>query len=289
MATDNPYLHTNRWQRLDHALGLRAWGLVLYGTLPASLFGLGVLRITLLDSPELGSFVPFFLVGIAPVTVLFLLVHERLKAWYLLRDGLYVRTMFLTLMILLFSTIVSLAAGHITGKYMTLPWSEWLALAPEIRWRPLLESALLGIAALVGSSTLFLTAIKEESGLPGLPSTEFVQCIKSLRNALIVIKSEPIWQTPQYEVSPSLSVQTQSAKETCLQLACKSSFAPQHSQLCKELANDLGALESAIRKVARTSPKWSDYFAHEMPPGLNPNDQALRTSVYKLAKVKLNA
>ena len=39
------YLESNRWLKIDYLFGLRVWGLVLYGILPASLAALGVLKV----------------------------------------------------------------------------------------------------------------------------------------------------------------------------------------------------------------------------------------------------
>jgi hypothetical protein len=287
MVNSNPYFYANRWLRLDHILGLRAWGLIIYGTLPASLFALGVIKVTVFEIRQEGFLLPFLLIALFPILVLFLLLRERLIAWYLLRDGLYTRTTIITLVILILSTVISLAAGHVTGRYVVIPWGDWIALDPQIRWFPILESLLIAIAALVGSSTLFITAIKEESGLPGLPSKEFVQKISALRTALINIQADSIWSTRREDLR-QLCKTIYDAQEVCLGLSRQTSLAPQHIKFCSELANDLKALVSALEQVESTSAKWSDYFAPSIPSGLNQKDQALRKAVWKLTIVKVN-
>lgn len=286
---NNSYFESNVWLKLDHLIGLRALGLVAYGTLPTSLFALGFLEVTILDILKVGLLVPFILIIIIPILVLFLIVRERLISWYLFRDGLYFRTIIITILILVLSTLISLAAGYVTGNYAALSWNDWLALDARLRWNQILESFLISITSLVGASTLFITAIKEDSGLPGLPSTNFVQYTHSLLDALTNIKSDSIWAGVKNWDPKPLYKNVADAREICRKLSYQSSLAPQNSAFCNQLAKDLGILESVIKIVELTPAKWSDYFSSNTLSGLNSQDQEFRKVMWKIAGIKINA
>jgi hypothetical protein len=188
MAQATGYLASNRRLRFDHLFGFRAWGLVLYGCLPASLAALGVVRIERVDVRG-DVILPVVLLAAIPTALTFLLLRQRLAAWYLLREGLLVRSICLTLAILVVSSVISGAAGLVKGTYIYAwhPPNPWQL---ERMWPPVVESVLTAAILLVGSTTLFLTAVKETGGLPQLPSAEFVTDIKTVRDKIGSIQAD---------------------------------------------------------------------------------------------------
>src|SRR5690349_8738593 len=104
------YLDGDPGLKADYVLGLRAWGLILYACLPASLAALGVEK---LNHLELASSQPMVIVAAIFVTsipslVMLLLIQQRLESWYLAEDHRWARCINVTL-------IVLVAAGMLTG------------------------------------------------------------------------------------------------------------------------------------------------------------------------------
>lgn len=75
---------------VDLYVGLRSWGLILYGALPASLAMLGFLDVKI---GKVDDLFPFLLPASAlPVLLTFLLIRARQKEWYLTTDHLNLRS-----------------------------------------------------------------------------------------------------------------------------------------------------------------------------------------------------
>ena len=172
--------------KLDQMFGLRAWGLVLYGALPASLSLLGFVDIKLKPGNKL---IPMLVVSLLPLIVTFLLVRARQKEWYFTTDYLNLRTTITTLLIVISSTIIAAASGVIRNEYDFWP----LSLSNQSQQIALAESFLFGMASLVFSSSLFATILTKGADLPGLPASGFVSSIAKMRQQLIAIQNSPIW------------------------------------------------------------------------------------------------
>jgi hypothetical protein len=177
---------SNSIQRLsfDQILGLRGWGLILYGSLPANLALLGALEVKLGDVAAVQKYlIP---VSFLPVFVTYLLIKNRQAAWFLTRDFLIARSLITTGLILILSTIISGASGVLRGRYtFSGSGSRWLGTS---------EAYLFGVASLVITSTLFMTVLSKDSDLPGLPSSKFVELLREIRADLRKVKLSPIWE-----------------------------------------------------------------------------------------------
>jgi hypothetical protein len=176
--------------KLDIIVGLRAWGLILYGALPSNLALVGALEVKIGNIDDLNPFY-FIAASILPIFLLFMLIRDRHKEWYLTTDFLNLRSTIVTIIILILATLISGISGIIHNRYIVgLPqswsWNEWTAIA---------ESFLLAVTSLVVSSALFMTAIAKESNLPGLPTVEFVKLIEELQRNLRYMKNNKIWET----------------------------------------------------------------------------------------------
>ena len=150
----SPYFDDISGLKRSYSLGRRGWGLVLYGDLPASLVCLGVIKVpALTPEADLLSITSLSLIAIAaiPLTISFLLVRQRMAAWYLLADRLTSRTILVWAAIAVCSAIVTWGAVYVKAK------------AKQGQEPCFTEVALTTVAILVGSSTLFLTAVKEVS------------------------------------------------------------------------------------------------------------------------------
>ena len=161
----------------DYRLGLRGLGLVIYGALPASLGALGAFKAPDQNTLQLSvSGIPFVLfIALAPVVLTFLLTRQRLTAWYLLRDYLYWRSALITLAFIMASTVVCLATRVLTKPDVSVAFDQWWNLAWPNHLNTVWHALLLSFAYLVGSSTLFLTVIKDDSSLPLLPKKTVVR------------------------------------------------------------------------------------------------------------------
>ena len=181
-----PHLRENPWLALDYRLGLRGAGLILYGALPASLGALGALK-----APEQGALqfgrsgiIFIVLVALIPVSVTFLLTRQRLGSWYLLADDLNLRSLLITAEILVASTLVCIATRALSKPDIQQAVAEWWALPFWTHANAIGHAILLAVAYLVASSTLFLTVIKEDSGLPLLPKKDVLTNEIELRKQL---------------------------------------------------------------------------------------------------------
>ena len=290
VAHRNPYLISNRRLQVDYLLGYRAWPLVLYGALPSSLAALGVLKV-----PELTAGRSPFLVALAaaPMVVMFLLVRQRLGAWYLMSNWLWARSVVITLMVLVLSTIVSWAAGMLDGRYD--PWYDAGAWTESLR---------LGIVALVASSALFMTAIKETGGLPALPSRELVSDLGKLRASLVQIQRDDIWtRAPSdAEIAAALGPMSglrKKAQGAATNVAARYSRRSGDHTLYNRLDKNLTMLEDALGDVVALQNQWSVYFASdghsdgesdddEPAPDSTLTPQQQRTRLHELAEKRLN-
>jgi hypothetical protein len=263
-------------------LGLRAWGLILYGTLPASLAGVGVIKFPELKAARAELLVPLLAIALLPIVVLYLLIRQRLSAFYLLSEGLWVRSSLVTVGIVLLSSLVSGAAGVVRGQYELIAPSTFFQLDVRTSWRPIVEAFLMGSVMLVGSTTLFLTAVKEAGGLPALPSAEFVKDIGELRVALWAIQRHAIWTDPKQADSKALSDHVVTARQASARLAVMSPLRSGRRHVYTQLQGDLQAFEAARQQAANVPVKWTELFAAEDPRGINEADRARRAAARTL-------
>lgn len=172
---------------LDHVLGVRSWGLILYGALPACLSLLGFLEIKvgLIEKP-----LPILVFSLLPLFVTFLLVRARERAWYFTDNFLFVRSTITTLLIVLCASAIAGAVGIIRQKYVF----SLTNLTDRAHMMAMTESFLFGVASLVLSSTLFATILTKDADLPGLPSSDFVKAVQKVRQQLIAIQNSNIWK-----------------------------------------------------------------------------------------------
>src|ERR1700752_5346630 len=177
---------------LDLIFGIRGWGLILYGALPANLALLGTLEVKLGKVDDL----KYFLIPVSflPIFATFLLIRNRYKEWYLTTDFLKTRSAITTLIIVVSATLISGASGVLHNKYvLTLNfWNDAGLMA-------IAESYLFGVSSLVITSTLFMTVLSKGSDLPGLPSAKFVELLSKIRSGLSQVKASPIWEWPKYQ------------------------------------------------------------------------------------------
>src|SRR5262252_5985692 len=139
--------------KADLVFGLRGWGLVLYGVLPANLALLGMLEIKL---SNLANLLPFIVpVVFLPLATTFLLIRSRHKDWYLTTRLLNIRSLIVTGIIVLLATLISGVSGIIHGRYAL----SWAMLGSRQHLTTIAESFLLAVGSLVLTSTLFLTIL----------------------------------------------------------------------------------------------------------------------------------
>lgn len=172
---------------LDLVFGLRGWGLILYGVLPANLALLGVLEVKL---AKIADLIPFLLpVVLLPMLTTFLLIRNRHKDWYLTTRFLNTRSLIVTLVILLLASLISGVSGIIHGQYV-VSLSEF---GTKGHLATIAESFLMAVGSLVLTSTLFLTILTKDSDFPGLPSTDFVKLVKTIRESLKQLQVSGVW------------------------------------------------------------------------------------------------
>jgi hypothetical protein len=179
--------------RLDLIFGLRAWGLLLYGVLPANLALIGTLEVKL---GKVDNLLPYIIpVSLLPICITYMLILTRHRNWYLTTELLRRRTLLTTLLILLLASLISGAAGILQGRYvlkLTNLWDQRHLLA-------MAESFLFGISTLVLTSTLFMTLLTKGGELPGIPSPAFAEQLTLLRAGLRQVKASEIWEWERYQ------------------------------------------------------------------------------------------
>ena len=258
---------------LDRIVGLRAWGLILYGALPSNLALLGALKVEIGRSETL---LPFLLpASILPIFLTFMLIRARHGDWYLTIDFLILRSVVTTIMILLLATSICGFSGIIRGKYsLGIPDSldECTAIA---------ESFLLAIVSLVLSSTLFIAVLTKNSNLPGLPSDDFVKLMTEIRSNTRKIKGSDIWKkyiplddNELIKVAEEVKHDIDQAFVCTGNHLAKRSLEPIREDII-ELIEVLVEIRDGGSEEARAS-KWRIYFAH--PEVLSSAEKPFRAS-----------
>lgn len=172
---------------LDLLFGLRGWGLILYGVLPANLALLGVLEVKLISVDKLTRFlVP---VVFLPLLTTFLLIRQRHKEWYLTTKLLKTRSFIVTAVIFLLASLITGISGIMQGKYEV----SWSYFGTREHLTTIAESFVIAVGSLVLTSTLFLTILTKESSFPGLPSVDFVKLLSTIRADLKLLQQSPVW------------------------------------------------------------------------------------------------
>jgi hypothetical protein len=172
---------------LDLLFGLRGWGLILYGVLPANLALLGVLEVKLTSLDKLTRFlVP---VVFLPLLTTFLLIRQRHKEWYLTTKLLKTRSFIVTVIIFLLASLITGISGIIQGRYDV----SWNYFGTTGHLTTIAESFVIAVGSLVLTSTLFLTILTKESNFPGIPSVDFAKLLGTIRTDLRQIQQSPVW------------------------------------------------------------------------------------------------
>ncbi len=264
---------------LDNLFGLRAWGLILYGVLPANLALLGVLQVKV--SKILNELLPYFLVAsILPILLTFLLIRAKHKEWYITVDFLNIRATFATVLILLFATIVCGASGIIQGKYkFYLPgWTgdDLKAIA---------ESFLMAVVTLVVSSTFFITALTKNANLPGLPTTDFVGQMTKIRNNMRALKNSKFWtkyMDSDYVETDNRLIDLAKGIGTDMELATTHTGNSLARKSIEPIKKDITNLINVLQEIQSSSGEdfkkklWRIYF--EDPKKLSENEKIRRSS-----------
>lgn len=278
--------------KLDNIFGFRGWGLILYGALPSNLALLGVSEVKI---EKINEFSPFFfiLASILPIFLIFMLIRERHREWYLTKDLLTIRSGLVTFFILLLSSLISGISGIIHNRYIiglpqSLNWNEWTAIT---------ESFLMAAVSLVISSALFMTTLTNESNLPGLPTIEFVNFMKELQKDMRHMMRNEIWEkyvnlndekfiSSVYKIKQNLN---QARNYTGNQLA-KESLEP----IEEDINNLFNVLNEIKGKGSEDSSKiiWGIYFAELNVISHNQRNQRLKNekkfnSIERLKRLNL--
>jgi hypothetical protein len=290
-----PHLQNNRWLAWDYRLGFRGAGLIVYGTLPASLAALGAIKADLDKLKPIGGFplLLFAIVAAAPLLLTFVLVRQRLRNWYLLSDWLWLRSTVITVGIVAASSAVCLAIGVLTGKYHLIGWDTWLARPLAGKLKPFMESLLLSFAYLVGSSTLFLTVIKEDGSLPLLPGKTETDSVNALRQRLnLVLESTPATTAPRSNAEAlERGQELVAAIDQCLEtigVLRQQRLRLGRAQLYTDLEQELAALRQAAAALDMAG-NWQIYWGTP-PPANSSNEQlSVRGRMQRLGRIKISA
>jgi hypothetical protein len=265
------YLDGASGLKADYCLGLRAWGLILYASLPASLAALGVgkLNQVVIASPDPLVSLAAVIVTSIPTIVILLLIRQRLESWYLADDFAWMRCSSVTL-------IVVLAAGVLTGA------AQVFTDGPPARGQvmPAIVNALLvGALTLSLSSALFLTAIRSDSGLPLMPTKAFTSDIEQVRAVLHEIARSGYWKKNSAAID-ELGADIGRAKETLDSLIRQMRPDSPQADLYARLIADLDALDYARMQAEEAPTRFSDFL--DPNPVLSEEDQAHRSGVDRL-------
>jgi uncharacterized membrane protein len=168
------YVRMAMLQALDKYLGLRVWGLIIYGVLPSNLAFLGVIDV------QIGDTNPLLLLpaGTPLLALLFMLLKTRLRETYLTLDGLVTRSFVQMILIVVVATLICFASQVPKPIPIQQKWASALLLA---------------IVSLVASSSLFMTAMIKKARLPGLPDPGFVEKINEAKRELILLSRSRVF------------------------------------------------------------------------------------------------
>ncbi|PRQ03372.1 hypothetical protein ENSA5_16800 [Enhygromyxa salina] len=255
----------------DYTLGLRAWGLVLYGSMPASLAALGVGKLNPMNvpSPEPIVWVAAVMVASIPVLVTMLLIQQRLNSWYLACDHMILRSFNVTF-------VVFMAAGLLTGAAQVFtdgpPDDEFV--------RAIVNALLVGALTLSVSSALFLAAIKSDSGLPLLPAQSFTRDLDEARDAFYTIGRSGYWRRDPAALD-QLESDIEHAQATLASLLRQVDPDGARARLYERLTQDLDSLEYARRQAKAAQTRFADYL-DPAPPALSETDTRHRSGVDRL-------
>jgi hypothetical protein len=252
-------------QKIDQMLGLRSWGLILYGALPACLSLLGFIEIKVGKIQGQGLHTLWILpIACLPLIVTFLLVRAREREWYFTEDYLCLRSAVTTGLIVLCATAIAGVAGIIRQEYV-------FSFPPlQDGGQALAECFLFGIASLVLSSTLFATVLTKGTDLPGLPSSGFVGAIARIRQQLIAIQQSFIWNAYEANNKKFEELNTEGAKlvtELRFALSQPGNRLAKKNLGLKPLESDIVIFIKSVssikdEEVADTKEfKWQAYFA----------------------------
>lgn len=296
MCKWNDHFLSNSRLAWDYRLGLRGAGLIPYGTLPASLGALGAFKPPDQSKLSLGGTEGLILIAVVaavPVVLTFMLVRERLANWYILSDWLWLRSAIITLGIIIASTGVCIATGILSGHYHFIGWQALWARPFPAMIKPFVDSLLLSFAYLVGSSTLFLTVVKEDSSLPLLPKKPEIEKIGTLRGQLRsivndqLLKGKPPSDADARAQAATLIVKIESAsnaiEEMCLQ---DGSFG--RKEFYGALSDELRALREAVREVEGSRVLWDNYWATARPD-LSDDQKKRRRKINELQGISVRA
>lgn len=176
---------TNNLIKLDNYLGLRGWGILLYGILPSNLVFLKTFDLNMSDRNDL-LIVSILVASLLPIIIIFMLVKKEIRKWYLTPDSLNCRSATITILIVTVSTSIIGCSGIVQGKYVfSMP--EKIADLNAIA-----ECFFLAILTMLISSSLFTLAFIRKTDLPGLPSLEYENSIETVNNNIRKIKSTEI-------------------------------------------------------------------------------------------------
>jgi hypothetical protein len=245
------YLDGESGLKADYSLGLRAWGLILYASLPASLAALGVGKLNKLElaSTELVVLVAAFFVASMPIFVMLLLIHQRLESWYLADDLAWLRCSSVTL-------IVVIAAGVLTGA------AQVFTDGPPNRGElghAIANAVMVGALTLSLSSALFLTAIRSDSGLPLMPSRAYTSDLEQVRAVMQEIALSGYWRKDPGAIE-ELGVHIGSAKDTLDSLVRQMRRGSPRAKLYARLIADLDALDYARMQAAEADTRFNDFL-----------------------------
>jgi hypothetical protein len=277
--------------KFDYLFGLRAFGLVIYGALPASLGALGAFKppdqTTLSSKIGLEALPYIIVVALIPVVLTFVLVRQRLANWYLLRDYLWVRAVAITTAIIAVSSLVCAGNGLLVGSFKWVPITVWWASPLYDKAWPIGVCLLLSFAYLVGSSTLFLTVVKEDGNLPLLPSKDEVDNVAALRESLRDIASSEIQSVPKpreaelHDLATALIKAIGTASEIVIELQ-KGFLGIGREKFYADLSSNLSNLKAAATDVRKSSLTWENYWDPEFGGKLNQNQLERRKSIHYL-------
>jgi hypothetical protein len=265
------YLDGESGLKADYCLGLRAWGLILYASLPASLAALGVGKLNQLEvaSSEPLVIVAAVLVTSIPTLVILLLIYQRLESWYLADDFAWLRCSSVTL-------IVVVAAGVLTGAAQV--FTDGPPAQGQVK-HAVANAFLVGSLTLSLSSALFLTAIRSDSGLPLMPTRNFTSDIEQVRSVLHEIARSGFWKKNPGAIA-ELGADIEKAKDTLDSLVRQMRPGSPQATLYARLIADLDALDYARVQAEEAPTRFSDFL--DPNPILSNEDQAHRSGVDRL-------
>lgn len=164
--------------KIDKVTGLiRSWGLILYGCFAANV---SFVEELVKDNATVVYDESYMFLALIPTIIIFVLIYDRQRKWFLFRGMLIVRTIFIFFSVLLPSVVVS-------GLMLNFYYDYYFIFSLE-GFKGVYVSFIRAILSLIVLSGLFFSIFVRNYNVPGLPDNDFIKYQSNVKKGIIGLK-----------------------------------------------------------------------------------------------------